>query len=35
MASYKQAYLTGVVVAMMDVTTGTDKKLEQNAVAAD
>jgi hypothetical protein len=28
-------YVTGVVVPMIDVTTGTDRKLEQNAVAAD
>jgi hypothetical protein len=33
--SYKHAYVTGVVVATTDVTTGIDKKLEQNAVAAD
>lgn len=28
------AHLTGVIVAMAEVTTGMDNKLEQNAVAA-
>jgi hypothetical protein len=35
LAAQTRTYVTGVVVLMADVTIGIDKKLEQNAVAAD